>query len=191
MKDFPSGVAGIPEFDPDDVVSSELVETPATTNETSLSRRVALQILYEIDSADHAPGDVIDGQIGYSDLSRRGIRNVRRLVQGVLQNRDQLDDIIRRFAPDFPVEQIAIVDRNVLRIAIHEMVMGTRVPVKVSIDEAVEVAKVFGAEGSPRFVNGVLGTIADHRDELVDLLVKVEPHEGDHPQAEDNGEHVS
>lgn len=83
------------------------------------------------------------------------------LVTGVLKNRDNLDGVIARHAPEWPLDQIAIIDRNILRIAIHELSQEKKLPVKVVINEAVEIAKLFGAEGSPRFINGVLGSITD------------------------------
>jgi N utilization substance protein B len=83
------------------------------------------------------------------------------LVTGVLKNRDNLDEVIARHAPEWPLDQIAIIDRNILRIAIHELSQEKKLPVKVVINEAVEIAKLFGAEGSPRFINGVLGSITD------------------------------
>ncbi len=83
------------------------------------------------------------------------------LVTGVLKHRDNLDQVIAQHAPEWPLDQIAIIDRNILRIAIHELTQDKKLPVKVVINEAVEIAKLFGAEGSPRFINGVLGSITD------------------------------
>lgn len=83
------------------------------------------------------------------------------LVTGVLKQRDNLDQVIAQHAPEWPLDQIAIIDRNILRIAIHELTQDKKLPVKVVINEAVEIAKLFGAEGSPRFINGVLGSITD------------------------------
>ncbi|MFW5691548.1 MAG: transcription antitermination factor NusB [Chloroflexota bacterium] len=155
-----------PEFDPEDVVSSEVIEPPAVTNENSQVRRVALQVLYEVDSAGHNVGDVITTQLDYNTLSDRGVLYLRELVTGVIDDRAMLDQVISRFAPEWPVDQIAIVDRNVLRIAVYEMAISRSVPVKVAIDEAVELAKLFGADGTARFVNGVLGAVADNRTTL-------------------------
>ena len=80
------------------------------------------------------------------------------LVQGVLENREDLDKIITRFAPNWPIDQIAIVDRNLLRMALYELNFGGDAPPKVAINEAVELARVFGTDSSSRFVNGVLGS---------------------------------
>jgi N utilization substance protein B len=83
----------------------------------------------------------------------------RSLVNGVQQNKKNIDDVIRRFAPAFPVNQIAPIDRNVLRLAIFEVLFDNRVPVKAAINEAVELAKSFGSDTSQKFVNGVLGSV--------------------------------
>lgn len=84
----------------------------------------------------------------------------RRLVAGVLEHKQDLDKLIHRFAPEWPLEQIALIDRNILRIAIYEMTIDRTAPLKVAINEAVELAKAFGAESTPRFINGVLGSLA-------------------------------
>ncbi len=84
-----------------------------------------------------------------------------KLVQGVVENLDKLDQIIEKSAPEWPIEQITIVDRNVLRIGLYELLFGNagEVPPKVAINEAIELAKTFGGESSGRFINGVLGTV--------------------------------
>ncbi len=81
------------------------------------------------------------------------------LIQGVLSSKSRLDGLIERFAPAFPVEQMAVIDRSILRLAIFEMLFRSTTPVKVTINEAVELAKIFGSDSSPRLVNGVLGSI--------------------------------
>ena len=85
----------------------------------------------------------------------------RELVTGVLEKRDKIDTIIEKAAPEWPLEQIAIVDRNILRIGLYELLFGNHeaVPPKVAINEAIELAKGFGGESSGKFVNGVLGTV--------------------------------
>ncbi len=81
------------------------------------------------------------------------------LVQGVMDNRLELDNVIRRYATAWPVEQLPHVDRNILRIALFELLHTPEVPQKTAINEAVELAKVFGSDSSARFVNGVLGSV--------------------------------
>ena len=123
------------------------------------ARIAALQALYEIDCSDHNPGEVIELRIEQSSLPESGGQFARELAEGVLANREQLDGFVGRYAPEWPVDQIAIIDRNILRIAIYELLLDKETPVKVAINEAVELAKRFGSDSSGRFVNGVLGTL--------------------------------
>jgi N utilization substance protein B len=123
------------------------------------ARVVALQALYEIDCAGHKPGAVIERRLQQVQLPESGEEFARTLAQGVTAHLDWLDELIGRYAPEWPVDQIAIIDRNILRIAIYEILVGQDTPVKVAINEAVELAKTFGSDSSGRFVNGVLGTL--------------------------------
>jgi N utilization substance protein B len=88
----------------------------------------------------------------------------RRLTEGVLEHLQDLNQVIEGIATDWPVEQMALIDRNILRIAIYELTVDVRAPVKVVINEAVELAKLFGSDSSRRFVNGVLGTLVSNLD---------------------------
>ena len=124
------------------------------------ARIIAIQALYELDLTNHQPAVVVQRRIEDRALPAEGISFVYHLVNGVLQFKDRLDDMIQRYAPEWPLDQIAILDRNILRIAIYELIIDDSVPVKVAINEAVELAKTFGTESTPRFVNGVLGTLA-------------------------------
>lgn len=121
------------------------------------AREIALQALYEIDCSGHASEQTLEHLIQNNRLSDEGAAFANDLVMGVLQTRERLDQIIARHAPEWPVEQLAIVDRNILRIALHELLHNDDVPIKVAINEAVELAKLFGSDTAPRFVNGVLG----------------------------------
>lgn len=85
-----------------------------------------------------------------------------RLVNGVLEQRTRLDALIQQYAPEWPLEQMAIIDRNILRIAIYEFALTGDTPIKVAINEAIELAKDYGSESASRFVNGVLGALAVH-----------------------------
>jgi len=87
-----------------------------------------------------------------------------KVVQGVLAHRGKLDDLISTYAPEWPIEQMAIIDRNILRIALFEFLVDGGTPPKVAINEAVELAKTFGSDSSRRFVNGVLGTLLANKD---------------------------
>ena len=102
---------------------------------------------------------MLEQRLDEADLPGPGAEFSRELVMGVRTHRDQLDALIERYAPEWPVDQIAIVDRNVLRISIYEITMREDTPTKVAINEAVELAKQFGSDSSGRFVNGVLGSL--------------------------------
>ncbi len=91
---------------------------------------------------------------------------LRQMVMGTLEFADALDRFIAELAPEWPVDQLAIVDRTILRLALWEFAVSSETPLKVAINEAVEIAKRFGSESSPRFVNGVLGSLADHHGDI-------------------------
>jgi N utilization substance protein B len=121
-----------------------------------------LQALYEIDCSGHAPAVVIERRLSESGLPETGEAFARELVERVDEHREHLDVLVGRYAPDWPVDQIAIIDRNILRISIYEILMCKDTPTKVAINEAVELAKRFGSDSSSRFVNGVLGSLVVH-----------------------------
>ncbi len=122
------------------------------------ARMAALQALFEVDVVGHSPGIVIQERLRESQIPDKTAQFMQRLVKGTLANLDRYDKIISRYAPEWPVEQLPIVDRNVLRMALYEL-ENEDTPVKVVINEAVEVAKTYGGDNSPRFVNGVLGSV--------------------------------
>ncbi len=121
------------------------------------ARALALKALFEIDSVGHKPDQVLDYLIADENLPAEGAQFAHTLVEGVTAHRAQLDEIIRQHAPEWPVDQLAVIDRNILRIALYELQFTEDVPIKVAINEAVELAKTFGSDTAPRFVNGVLG----------------------------------
>lgn len=121
---------------------------------------IALQALYEIDSAGHEVEQALVNLLTDGVLSEENAGFTRELVNGVIQNREKIDEHIKRFAPAWPLEQMAAVDKNILRLAIFEILLDNKVPLKVAINEAVELAKTFGSDNSPRFVNGVLGAVS-------------------------------
>lgn len=94
------------------------------------------------------------------EINTEGTAFAMELVKGTVEHSQEIDGLIAKFAPAWPVEQIPVVDRNILRMAIFEMIFHKATPPKVVINEAVELAKTFGSESSPRFVNGVLGSLA-------------------------------
>lgn len=124
------------------------------------ARTLALQALYEIDAVARAPEAVTERLIAETTLAAENADFVRELVNGTVQNREEIDNKIHKFAPAWPVDQIATIDRNILRLAIFEILYNNKVPVKVVVNEAVELAKTFGSESSAKFVNGVLGAVS-------------------------------
>jgi N utilization substance protein B len=124
------------------------------------ARAIALQALYEVDSVGHDVEGTLNHLLANVELSEENAAFVREIVNGVIQNREEIDENIKNFAPAWPVEQIPVIDRNILRLAIFEILLDNKVPVKVSINEAVELAKTFGSDNSARFVNGVLGSVS-------------------------------
>ena len=122
------------------------------------ARVAALQALFEIDVVHHTIDVVLDRRMDELGLPTEGCTFAQHIVQGVLANQEQLDEMIVVYAPDWPIDQMAIVDRNILRIALFEFAVDRGTPPKVTINEAVELAKLFGSDSSQRFVNGVLGT---------------------------------
>ncbi len=124
------------------------------------ARAIALQALYEIDSAGHEMEVVASRLLAEGGLSEENNAFVRELVSEVIQNKEEIDRNIQIFAPAWPMEQIPVVDRNILRLAIFEILFDNKVSVKVAINEAVELAKKFGSDNSSKFVNGVLGSVS-------------------------------
>ena len=119
-----------------------------------------MQALYELDSVGHTADEMMARVAEETKTAAEVQRFARELVDGVQNNRDRIDDIIRERAPAWPLEQMSPIDRNILRVAIYEVVIDNKVPMRAAINEAVELAKEFGGETSPRFVNGVLGSIS-------------------------------
>jgi len=124
------------------------------------ARVLALQALYEVDSVGHGVEEVLARLLAGESLPEENASFVRELVWGVIQNKEEIDRHIRHFAPAWPIEQVPLVDRNILRLAIFEILLDNKVPLKVAINEAVELAKMFGGDNSSRFVNGVLGSVS-------------------------------
>ena len=129
-----------------------------------LSRSVAMQSLYEWDfrgRKEEALKEIVERNIKEFAAGVDDPTFIRDLVDGVIKHIPELDKIIEKAAPQWPLEQVAVVDRNVLRLGLYELLFGKRdeVPPKVAINEAIELAKSFGGESSGKFVNGVLGTV--------------------------------
>ncbi len=125
-------------------------------------RSIALQCLYEYDQTGHNILDIMHNRFEAVELEDEGKIFVIQLVNGILENREKIDAMITKYAADWPIEQIALIDCNIIRIAAYEFAVSGMTPQKVAINESVELAKAFGSETAPKFVNGVLGSIADN-----------------------------
>ncbi|MCI0550869.1 MAG: transcription antitermination factor NusB [Anaerolineae bacterium] len=136
------------------------------------ARSLALQVLYEVDIANHPPADTLRSRLEESPLSNELSDFARQIIFGVLPLTHSLDHLISKYAPEWPLDQIAAIDRNILRIALWEFAVLKETPIKVAINEAVELAKLFGSDSAPRFVNGVLGALADHQHEIQQAISK-------------------
>jgi len=135
------------------------------------ARSIALQVLYETDIASsHLPGDVLKLRLEETPLAEDLGEFSRQIIFGVMPLTQDLDQLISKYAPEWPLEQIAAIDRNILRIAFWEFAVYRETPVKVAINEAVELAKLYGSDSAPRFINGVLGTLADHENEIHQII---------------------
>jgi N utilization substance protein B len=130
------------------------------TRERRKMRVLVLKVLYEVDLVGHDMEQTLTLLLAKEELSEENAAFARELVSGVVQNREKIDQNIQNFAPAWPIEQIPVVDRNILRLAIFEILLDNKVPVKVAINEAVELAKAFGGDNSSKFVNGVLGSVS-------------------------------
>jgi len=127
------------------------------------ARIAALQALYGLDCTKHEAEEVLARLRTGETLTQEALRFSEELVKGVQQNKPELDALIKKFTPSFPLEQMSIIDRNILRLAIFEILFNDKIPFKVAINEAIELAKKFGGASSPRLINGVLGSITTER----------------------------
>jgi len=125
-----------------------------------LSRTIAMQTLYEWDFNHRSQklGELIEQNIRDNRIET-DINFVEDLVRGVTKNLEEIDKIIEKYAPEWPIDKVTIIDRNILRLGIYEMKIEKQAPPKVIINEAIEMAKTFGGESSGKFVNGVLGAV--------------------------------
>jgi N utilization substance protein B len=134
------------------------------------ARAAALQALYEIDVAGHPPAEVLQERVADGSLDEKNSEFARQLVFGVWPVVKELDQFIAEHAPEWPLDQVAVIDRNILRMALWEFAVSEMVPIKVAINEAVELAKLYGSDSTPRFVNGVLGSLAIRQNEIRQAL---------------------
>lgn len=137
------------------------------------ARSIALQALYEIDLTGHPPELVIEERLSETPLEDNLGEFARKIVFGIQPIIKELDQIIARHATEWPLDQVAIIDRNIMRIALWEIAVSTQTPLKVAINEAVELGKLYGSESTPRFVNGVLGSLALHHNDIIQYFKKL------------------
>ena len=136
------------------------------------ARSLALQVLYEVDIAKHPPADIYRSRLEETPLPEDLSNFARQIIFGVLPLTATLDQFIGKYAPEWPLDQIAAIDRNILRMALWEFVVYHDTPIKVVINEAVELAKQYGSDSAPRFVNGVLGALVEHQHEIQQAIHK-------------------
>ena len=136
------------------------------------ARSLALQVLYEVDMTGHLPGIVLEQRLAEMDEEgREGLKPellefTRQIIFSILPIAEEIDNTIASHAPEWPFDQIAAIDRNILRIAAWEFAISELTPTKVAINEAVELAKLYGSDNAPKFINGVLGSLADQETEI-------------------------
>jgi N utilization substance protein B len=130
------------------------------------ARIAALQALYERDTSNHEVHESLARIAAEERLPAESVAFAKALIEGVVAQQDEIDRVIAKAAPAWPIDQLAAIDRNVLRLAIREMLGDNGAPVRAVINEAVELAKSFGSDNSAKFVNGVLGSIERQRTEL-------------------------
>lgn len=137
------------------------------------ARSLALQVLYEVDISNHSLAKAFEQRVMDDEgLETVGVDFARQIVFGVHPLIKILDDFIAQHAPEWPLDQVAVIDRNILRIALWEFAVVEATPVKVAINEAIELSKVFGSDSTPRFVNGVLGSLAARQNEIKQSFAK-------------------
>lgn len=124
------------------------------------ARELALKVLFQLEGSDDDPEEVLQYHAGEGAATPEVAAFARQLVEGVIANREKLDAILSEASEHWKLEQMAKVDRIVLRIAVYEIAVDRRVPTKAAINESIELAKTFSGEESGRFVNGILGRVA-------------------------------
>lgn len=137
------------------------------------ARSLALQVLYEVDIANHPPGEIFKLRLEETPLPEDLAEFARQIIFGILPMTNTLDHLIAKYAPEWPLDQIAAIDRNLLRMSLWEFAVYGETPLKVAINEAVELAKLYGSDSAPRFVNGVLGALVEHQSEIHQAVQKL------------------
>lgn len=130
------------------------------------ARGIALQVLYEFDVTGHSPFNALEFRLLDEPIEANLVPFINEIVKGIIPLTHLLDDLIAVHAPEWPMDQVAIIDRNILRIALWEFAIAKCTPIKVAINEAIELSKAYGSDSTPRFVNGVLGSLASRSNEI-------------------------
>lgn len=145
----------------DDADSYSEASAQRSAGQRHRTRAIVMQCLYEADAVKHNAAEALGGHAAGAELPLMDEGFARSLIDNIVAHAAEIDDVITRLAPDWPISQMAVVDRNILRIAVYEIMFSLDTPAKVVINEAVELAKAFGGDGAPRFVNGVLGSVME------------------------------
>ena len=161
------------DFNPEeDVITSEVIKPELGAADRSIARRASLQILYELDTTAHDMKAVLEAHMAERPEAYTVRQIIRRIVGGVIANQVAIDAILQQYAPEWPIGQVAVVDRNILRMAIYEYLLQKRkTPIPVIINEAVQLAQLFGADQSHSFVHGVLGAVTSEAKEKFEIAV--------------------
>lgn len=165
-----SFIDNLPRDIPEDISDREKYEretlAPEPLDDRTQARGVALQILYEKDLSDHPLNLIVKDRLSQVDLSQELAEFAVRIVAGTYPNIEIIDRYLLKFAPEWPIDKIAVIDRNIIRMTVWEFAIAQITPIKVAINESVELAKYFGSDSSGRFVHGVLGKLSEHIDEI-------------------------
>ncbi len=137
------------------------------------ARAIALQALYEYDLTGHPVGIILVNRFQEDEQDAKSVKFTEEIVLGVYPFILKLDEIIAHYAPEWPLDQVASIDRNIIRIALWEFAVKKCTPIKVAINEAVELGKIYGSDSTPRFVNGVLGSLVSKYDEYKGTIEKM------------------
>ena len=137
------------------------------------ARAIALQVLYEYDLTGHPVGIILVNRFQEDEQDSKSVKFTEEIVFGVYPFILKLDEIIAHYAPEWPLDQVASIDRNIIRIALWEFAVKKCTPIKVAINEAVELGKIYGSDSTPRFVNGVLGSLVSKYDEYKGIIEKL------------------
>ena len=151
----------LPDIDPDDIISIEVIDHGLSTGPYGTARRIALQILYEVDITKHPMGEVLAHQLEAVQPNDMAREYLQQMLQGIEAHRDEYDAMINAVSNDWTLSAMAYIDRNILRVAIYELLNNQQLAIAIIIDEALRFCDAFGSEDTARFVNGVLAGVLE------------------------------